>query len=131
MQEMFTFKHRNYIPDLSSSLSDIIKEKGSSDVRLVSDDQIQYQAHKHVLSVSSPVLKQILLSNPHPHPLIYLSGIKHEELESILDFIYLGETSCSNSNMNRFIHAATDLQLNQITKSIKEEICFNQEKLSD
>ena len=107
---MFTVKRRSYILNLSSSLSDIIKEKGSSDVTLVSDDQIQYQAHKHVLSVSSPVLKKILLSNPHPHPLIYLSGIKHEELESILDFIYLGETSCSNKKMNRFIEAATDLQ---------------------
>ena len=29
--------------------------------------------------------------NKHPHPLIYLSGIKYEDLLAIIDFAYLGE----------------------------------------
>ena len=55
---------------LNSSLSHEFTENNLSDVTLVSDDQIQFHAHKIVLSAYSPVLKHLLLNNPHQHPLI-------------------------------------------------------------
>jgi len=69
------------------------------------------QAHRYVLSAFSPVLKNILLSNPHPHPLIFLSGVYHLELYLILEYIYLGETSVYNSKISRFTQVAKDLQI--------------------
>ena len=76
-----------------SSLSEMFKEKIFSDVTLVSDDQIPFQAHRYVLSAFSSVLKDILLKNPHSHPLIFLRGVNHQELFSFLQFIYLGKVS--------------------------------------
>ena len=87
-----------------------------SDVTLVSDDKIQFEAHKCVLSASSPVLKKLLLNNPHPHPLIYLKGVKQQELQSILQFIYLGEARFYQGNMDRFMEAVKDLQIKQLAE---------------
>ena len=69
-----TYKRKQKQCPQTSSLSDAFTEHCFSDVTLVSDDQRPFQAHKYVLSAFSPVLKDILLNNPHPHPLIYLRG---------------------------------------------------------
>ena len=87
---IYTLKWKYFSPNVKSRLSNVIKEQSFFDVTLVSDDQKAFQAHKSVLSIFSPVLKNILLNNPHSQPLIYLKGVKHQELDSILQFIYLG-----------------------------------------
>ena len=37
------------------------------------------------------VARDLLARNPHPHPLIYMRGVQHRTLGSIIDFIYHGE----------------------------------------
>ena len=105
--------------NLTSNKPDKFKENSFSDVTLVSDDKIPYQAHKYVLSAFSPVLKNILLDNPHSHQLIYLRGINHLDLESILQFLYLGKVSIYAKNMDRFTQAATDLQIKPLVDEIE------------
>ena len=91
--ETSTIKWKSFIPNLSSSLSDVFTENSYSDVTLVSDDKIPFFAHKYVLIASGPVFKTVLLNKSQSNPLIYLRGVIHQELESILQFIYLGEAS--------------------------------------
>ena len=104
-------------------------EDNFSDVTLVSDDQISFQAHRYVISALSPVLKNILLDNPHSHPLIYLRGINHQELDSILQFVYLGEALVYKRNINRFAKAAKDLKIKMLTKNIKIHITKRAENI--
>ena len=101
--------------NLPSSISDVFTKDSYSDVTLVSDDLIQFKSHKCVLSSCSPVLENLLLNNPHFHPLIFLRGIKQQELGSILLFIYLGEARFYEGNMDRFMEAVKDLQIKQFT----------------
>ena len=115
-QDIFSLRWKFFHTHLSSSVSDMFTKNSFSDVTLVSDDKIQFEAHKCVLSASSPVLKKLLLNNPHPHPLIYLKGVKQQELQSILQFIYLGEARFYQGNMDRFIDAAKDLQITQLAE---------------
>ena len=42
------------------------------DVTLACDDK-QVQAHKLVLASYSSVFRDLLIQNPHPHPVIYLN----------------------------------------------------------
>ena len=86
-------------------------EEGTfSDVILVSsDDQKQIPAHKVVLSACSPVLKSLLVNNPHSHPLVYLRGIKQTELQAILKFMYFGETQILENRIEEFMSVANDL----------------------
>ena len=88
--EIYHLKWKYFIPNKSSCLNNEFSKQQFSDVTLVSDDHRAFYAHKYVLSTFSPYFKDILLNNPHPHPLIYLRGIHSEDLYSILQFIYLG-----------------------------------------
>ena len=94
-------------------------ERGDfADVTLVSDDQIQTPAHKVVLSACSPLLRTLLINNPHSHPLIYLRGIKQPALTAILDFMYFGETQISDNFVNTFFYVARDLEVKEIGKEV-------------
>ena len=115
-QEISTLKWKHAIPNITSSLSDLSKTNIFSDVTLVSDDKVQFQAHKSVLSATSTALKNVLLNNPHPHPLIYLRGVGQEELRVILQLIYLGEASIYHSNIKSFIEAANSLEIKPRTE---------------
>merc|ERR1712212_1367822 len=92
-----------------------------ADVTLVSDDQIQTPAHKVVLSACSPVLKTLLVNNPHSHPLLYLRGIKQTELQAILKFMYFGETQIFENRINDFVSVAKDLEVKEISDEQDEE----------
>ena len=115
-QEKCSLRWKFFSTHLTSSISDVFTENSYSDVTLVSDDLKPFQAHKCVLSACSPVLKDLLLENPHPHPLIYLRGVKQQELQSILQFIYLGEGRFYEGNMDKFMEAVKDLQIKQLTE---------------
>jgi hypothetical protein len=92
-QETFCLKWNTYGAHLSTAFQDLFSESTFSDVALVCDDQTLLPAHKIVLSACSTVLKNILFNNPHPHPLIYLRGVKQHEVQSILRFMYLGQAT--------------------------------------
>ena len=100
-------------------LKDLYQEGRYSDVTLVSDDQTQFKAHKIVLSACSPVFKKIIDSNPSQHPLIYLRGIQSYEMESILQFMYLGEGKFYQERMGEFIKVAKDLEVKEISKGVE------------
>ena len=110
-----TLSWKMFSSNLTSSLSDLFTGSSFSDVTLVSDDKILFRAHKYILASFSPALKSLLLDNPHHHPIIYLRGIMHTELHSILQFIYLGEAFIHHSNFNRFSQAAEDLKIQELT----------------
>ena len=108
---IYTLKWKYFTPNVTSRVSDVFTENSFCDVTLVSDDQKPFQAHRYVLSTFSPVLKDILLNNPHSHPLIFLRGVNHQELDSILQFIYLGKAPVHHGNMKRFALASKDLKI--------------------
>ena len=113
-QELYHLTWNTFLPHLDCTFRDLVTERHFADVTLVSDDQIQIPAHKIVLSTSSPVLKKLLLDNPHPHPMIYLSGVKHKQLESILQWMYLGETNVYKDNIDEFVEIGKYLEVKEL-----------------
>ena len=61
------------------------------DVTLACEDDKQIKCHKMIISACSPFFNKILKLNPHQHPLIYLKGVKHDTLRTVLKFMYFGE----------------------------------------
>merc|ERR1719427_1315334 len=78
IEESIRFSWKSFQTHLTSAFRNLQSEESFADVTLVSDDQVQIPAHKIVLSACSPVLKNLLLMNPHPHPLLYLRGVKQQ-----------------------------------------------------
>ena len=82
-----------------------------ADVTIVCGDNQLIEAHKMILSTSSSFFGKILRQNKHPHPLLYLSGVKGNNLVSILDFIYNGEVNILNKDLEEFMKVGEELQI--------------------
>jgi len=121
MDECVTYSSSSFPTLLVHTYRDLVLEGNFADVTLVTDDQIQIPAHKIVLSGSSSVFKSIFLNNPHTHPLLYLRGVKQEELQSILQFIYLGQTKVDKDRVKEFFNTAKDFEIKGLeTNSVNE-----------
>ena len=75
----------------TTTLKSLWENKEYLDVTIACDDD-QINAHKVILSAASPFFHKILKRNPHSHPLLYLRGTTTKYVQSLLDFIYSGET---------------------------------------
>ena len=107
---------------LKNLLVDIKTSGDFADVTLVCDDQQQLRAHRNILSACSPVFKSILrISATSPHSVIYLRGIQHEEMVSILQFVYLGQVTFSEDRMEEFLAVAKNLEIKELSTNIEQE----------
>ena len=91
------------------------------DVTLVSEDGQHVKAHKVILASTSPFFMNLLGKSSHPQPLIYMRGVLYEDLVSLVDFVYSGETSILQENLNRFLALAQELQLKGLSGKDGEE----------
>merc|ERR1712183_1213029 len=114
MDEKYDLKWKTFSHHLLETFKDLGEQGHFADVTLVSDDQIQSPAHKVVISACSPVLKKLLINNPHSHPMLYLRGIKNSELQTLIKFMYFGEVQIFEEQLNEFLHIAKDLKIEQI-----------------
>ena len=119
MLEKFTLNWHTFSEHLQLMFKELYQEERYADVTLVSDDQTQFKAHKIVLSACSPVFKKIIDNNPSQHPLIYLRGVQSYEMESILQFMYLGEGKFYQERMREFIKVAQDLEVKEISEGVE------------
>ena len=87
------------------------------DVTLACEDGQQIEAHKMILASSSPFFQRILKSNKHSHPLIYMKGMKCDDLTAIVDFVYFGEANVYQENLGSFLSIAEELQLKGLEDS--------------
>ena len=70
------------------------------DVTLCCDNGIDIiPAHKVILAACSPLFQNILSCQEiQQNTFLYLKGIHVKELQTLLDFIYLGEVNVGKSN---------------------------------
>ena len=97
--------------NVSSAFGDLRQDKEFTDLTLVSEDGQQVEAHKVVLVASSPFFQNILKTNKHPHPLIYMRGVTTENLMAMVNFFYHGEANVYQENLDSFLVLAEELLL--------------------
>ena len=60
-------------------------------------------------------IQNILKKNSHPHPMIFMKGVKFEDLQAIVDFLYCGEANIFQENIDAFLAIAEELKLKGLT----------------
>ena len=113
--EKFCLRWNDFKSNISEAFRDLREEKDFFDVTLACEDN-QVQAHKVILSACSPFFRNILRRNPHQHPLLYLKDVKYKELLSVINFMYLGEVSVAQDELNSFLNIAEDLRVKGLTQ---------------
>ena len=116
----FHLTWETYNDHLRNMLHNMMITSELTDVTLVCEDKTQFKAHKFVLKECSSVFKSIINTNQQNQS-IFLKGIFAEEMESILQFIYLGSTTLSQVRMNEFFNVAKTLEIKDNSKDIEDE----------
>ena len=117
--EKYNVLWQDYNDHLRDMLHTMRKFDEFTDVTLICDDQREIHAHKVVLSACSPVLKAILQRKDNGVPIVYLKGIQFPEMESILQFIYLGQTTVEQQRITSFLDVAKNLEIKELSENIK------------
>ena len=101
---------------ITASFHNLWEDLDFSDVTLVCEDDQQVEAHKVILSACSPFFNSVLRRNKHSHPMIYMRGMKSEDLTAIVDFIYHGKTTVYQNDLENFLALAEELQLKGLNR---------------
>ena len=115
--EKLCLKWNDFQENLNSAFGGFRNDKDFSDVTLACEDGTQIETHKVILASSSPFFMDILKRNKHPHPLIYMRGVKADELMAIIDFLYFGEANVNQESLDAFLALAEELKLKGLTGS--------------
>ena len=123
-QEKYSLTWNSYSDHLREAMKDMMTTSDFADVTLVTDDRQQIRAHRNILSACSPVFKNIfqLHSSNNANPVVYLRGIQHSEMESIMQFLYLGEARFHEDRMSEFFQVAKDLEIKNISTAIEMNV---------
>ena len=101
-QEKYSLTWHTYSDHLKSMMKELMMNEEFSDVTLVSEDNNHIKAHRNILSACSPVFREIFRKENGSNPIIYLRGIYSSEIESIIQFIYLGKATFMEARMVEF-----------------------------
>ena len=126
MAEKLCLKWNDFQENVNTAFGSLRDNKEFSDVTLACEDGQMFQAHKVILASSSPTLHHLLKVDKHPNPLIFMRGMKSEDLNAIIDFLYCGEANVFQENLDSFLAIAEELKLkglmgNKDEKGVKPE----------
>ena len=112
--EKLCLKWNDHQALVQASFAQLRNDTDFTDVTLACEDQ-NIKVHKVILSTCSPFFKKLLETQLHPQPLIYMRGMKLRDLNAIVDFIYLGEASVFQEQLDSFLTLAEELELNGLS----------------
>ena len=96
-------------------MKDLMVNEDFSDVTLVTEDRKQIKANINILSACSPFFKDIFVKEKNLSPIIiYLRGVQYSEMESIIQFIYLGEATFYVERMEEFLAVGKLLEIKEL-----------------
>ena len=124
MSEKLCLQWNDFKDNTISAFGSLREDNDFADVTLACEDGTQVEVHKVVLATSSPFFQKLLKMNKHAHPLIYMRGVKSNDLLSIVDFLYCGKANVYQENLDSFLAIAGELQLKGLTTKddIQEDI---------
>ena len=91
--------------------NELFEKQELTDVTLACDDGFQIKAHRTIISASSLFFREVIMSSNNTNPFIYLKGVNQESLQSLLEFIYAGETVVNTENVDDLVAIGSELKI--------------------
>ena len=134
--EKLCLKWNDFQENLNSAFGGFRNDQEFSDVTLACEDGTQVETHKVILASSSPFFMEVLKRNKHQHPLIYMRGVKADEMVAMIDFLYYGEANVNQESLDAFLALAEELKLKGLTGSAEpndgeEYLSKSEKKVTD
>ncbi|XP_042224561.1 longitudinals lacking protein, isoforms H/M/V-like isoform X5 [Homarus americanus] len=110
MEELLSLKWNNHRTTFIHILGVLRDKQAYTDVTLACDGKF-YSVHKLVLSTCSDYFCAMFDKTACKSPVIVLKDIKCEDLEALLDYMYLGEVNVRQCDLASLIKAAENLRI--------------------
>ena len=107
--EKYSLTWHTYSDHMKVMMKEMMTSGDFADVTLVCDDKKHIRAHKNILAACSSVFKDIL--QVENSSVIYLKGVNFSDMESILEYIYLGEATVDQAQIEHFFDNAKSLDI--------------------
>ncbi|XP_053598508.1 protein tramtrack, beta isoform [Microplitis demolitor] len=129
-EEQFSLVWNSFPSNLSSGLYSLLTDEHLVDVTLAAEGKI-FHAHKLILSVCSSYFRDLFKGNTCKHPIVILKDVNSRDLSAMLNFMYQGEVSIKQEDINNFLKVAETLQIKGLTKDKtekdKDDLCTRME----
>merc|ERR1719234_2496832 len=112
--EKYSLTWHTYSDHLKNMMKEMMMNEDFSDVTFVTEDKKHIKANINILSSCSPVFRDILKKEKNSNQIMYLRGVQFSEMESILQFIYLGEATFYEERMDEFLAVAKSLEIKEL-----------------
>lgn len=127
-EDKFCLKWNDFQDNIVRAHSDLRNDKDFYDVSLVCGGET-FKAHRVILAACSPAFRDMIRwqlqeveqegkrpnfpprESPHHHPVLYLRGVRKGDVAALLDFMYHGEASLPEDDLEDFLATAEDLQV--------------------
>ena len=112
MTNQINFRSFDFKENLTNYFQLLQTDSSQCDVTLVSEDRKQISAHRTVLSAGSLFFRELLQHcSGYSRPMLYIRGAASAQLCSLLQFLYSGETSVQQEQVETFLQTAEDLKV--------------------
>ena len=90
---------------------ELFEKQELTNVTLACDDGFQIRAHMTIISASSLFFREVIVNSNNTNPFIYLKGVNQKSLQSLLEFIYAGETVVKTENVDDLVAIGNELKI--------------------
>ena len=120
--DKFAVKHTSFEKSIRESFHDMLQDQNHTDVTLAADDGNPINAHQIVLSAGSKFFSDVFKRSRHTSPYIYLRGFNRIDLQNIVEFLYMGEASLPQRDIDSFLGAAKQLEIKGLEKADNDDL---------
>eukprot|EP00092_Neocalanus_flemingeri_P038499 GFUD01041910.1.p1 GENE.GFUD01041910.1~~GFUD01041910.1.p1 ORF type:complete len:541 (-),score=80.66 GFUD01041910.1:26-1648(-) len=118
--DKFCLRWNDFEQNIIGAFKDLRTDRDFFDVSIVCKDET-FQAHRVILAACSPTFREMIRHCSHHHPVLYLRGVRKMDLVALLDFMYHGETSLAEEELETFLATAEDLQIRGLTLNEEQQ----------
>jgi len=115
-----TLRWHEFGANLCTSSAELRAAGAFADLTIVAEGR-HVAAHRFVLASCSGLFAELLGRGGHPHPLVYLRGVRHRHLAALLDFMYRGEVTVEQEALPAFLKTAEELRVKGLIERVEEE----------
>ena len=119
MKAQVSFLFEQFPEHLADILLNIFSSKSFCDVHLIGEDGIPVMAHRVILAAFSSVFNDLIQKNIAQTLNITIRGMDYHDIQTIVQFMYLGKASVAHAGVDKFLRAAKFLGVSQLSDRCK------------
>ena len=114
--QLFCLRWNNHQSNLLSTFDHLLQLEAFCDVTLAVDGA-SLKCHKMVLAACSNYFQELFMENTCKHPIVFLKDISFTQTRALLDYMYHGEVSVQEEELQGLLKIAEALQVKGLVES--------------